>query len=108
VRLTLRISQKHKFAAYLDRIVSSGDMMPRALGRGGVRHPHPEAILHGTGQVHGDTHQSAAALEAGWSENDETYSTGEVQRSVGVTDVARYDPDHDTRGARTARGRRAG
>ena len=30
-------------------------------------------------------------LEAGWSENDETYSTGEVQPSVKPTDISRVD-----------------
>jgi len=34
---------------------------------------------------------SRLLVEAGWSENDETYSTNEAQSSVGPTDIPRFD-----------------
>ena len=53
VRLTFQIAPGHKFAAYLDRIVKfRGHECPAAVRRGGLRHPQPQALLHGAGEVH--------------------------------------------------------
>ena len=97
VRLTLRISQKQKFAAYLDRIVKfRGHECPALSAEEacGIRTPK----RYFTAQAkYTATLTNRLLLEAGWSENDETYSTGEVQRSVGPNDVARYDRTTDTR-----------
>ena len=47
------IAGKHKFGAYLDRIIKfRGHECPALSGRRGVRHPQPEALLHGAGEVH--------------------------------------------------------
>src|SRR5258705_424143 len=97
VRLTLRISQKHDFAAYLDRIVKFRVHECPALSSEqacGIRSPMRYFTAHAKYTA---TLTNRLLLEAGWSDNDETYSTGEVQRSVGVTDVARYDRTTDTR-----------
>ena len=97
VRLTLQMAQKHKFAAYLDRIVKfRGHECPALSAEEacGIRTPK----RYFTAQAkYTATPTTRLLLEAGWSENDETYSTGEVQPSVGSTDVARYDRTRDTR-----------
>ncbi len=91
MRLTLQMAQKHKFAAYLDRIVKfRGHECPALSAEEacGIRTPK----RYFTAQAkYTATPTSRLLLEAGWSENDETYSTGEVQPSVKPTDVARYD-----------------
>ncbi len=97
VRLTLQMAQKHKFAAYLDRIVKfRGHECPALSAEEacGIRTPK----RYFTAQAkYTATPTTRLLLEAGWSENDETYSTGEVQPSVKPTDVARYDRTRDTR-----------
>ena len=97
VRLTLRMSQKQKFAAYLDRIVKfRGHECPALSSEEacGIRTPK----RYFTAQAkYTATVTNKLLIEAGWSENDETYSTGESQRSVGLLDVARYDRTRDTR-----------
>ena len=97
VRLTLQMAQKHKFAAYLDRIVKfRGHECPALSAEEacGIRTPK----RYFTAQAkYTATLTSRLLVEAGWSENDETYSTGEVQSSVKPTDVARYDRTLDLR-----------
>ena len=91
VRLTLQMAQKHKFSAYLDRIVKfRGHECPALSAEEacGIREPK----RYFTAQAkYTATPTSRLLLEAGWSENDETYSTGEVQPSVGPLDVGRTD-----------------
>ena len=97
LRLTLQMAQKHKFAAYLDRIVKfRGHECPALSAEEacGIRTPK----RYFTAQAkYTATLTSRLLVEAGWSENDETYSTGEVQSSVKPTDVARYDRTLDLR-----------
>ena len=97
VRLTLQMAQKHKFAVYLDRIVKfRGHECPALSAEEacGIRTPK----RYFTAQAkYTATLTSRLLVEAGWSENDETYSTGEVQSSVKPTDVARYDRTLDLR-----------
>ena len=97
VRLTLQMAQKHKFAAYMDRIVKfRGHECPALSAEEacGIRTPK----RYFTAQAkYTATPTTRLLLEAGWSENDETYSTGEVQSSVGPTDISRYDRTRDVR-----------
>jgi carboxypeptidase family protein len=90
-RLTFQVAQKHRFAAYLDRIVKfRGHECPSLSAEEacGVRSPK----RYFTAQAkYTATPTSRLLLEAGWSENDETYSTGEAQASVGPTDIGRFD-----------------
>jgi hypothetical protein len=90
-RLTFQISQKHKFSAYLDRIVKFRGhecTAPSAEEACGIRSPK----RYFTAQAkYTGTLTNKLLVEGGWSENDETYSTGEVQPSVGPTDVGRSD-----------------
>jgi hypothetical protein len=99
VRLTLQMAQKHKFAAYMDRIVKfRGHECPALSAEEacGIRTPK----RYFTAQAkYTATPTTRLLLEAGWSENDETYSTGEVQPSVKPTDIARYDRTTDVRWA---------
>jgi hypothetical protein len=96
-RLTLQMAQKHKFAVYLDRIVKfRGHECPALSAEEacGIRTPK----RYFTAQAkYTATLTARLLLEAGWSENDETYSTGEVQASVKPTDVPRYDRTTDMR-----------
>ncbi len=97
LRLTLQMAQKHKLAAYLDRIVKfRGHECPALSAEEacGIRTPK----RYFTAQTkYTATLTARLLIEAGWSENDETYSTGEVQSSVKPTDVARYDRTRDVR-----------
>jgi carboxypeptidase family protein len=97
VRLTLQMAQKHKFAAYMDRIVKfRGHECPALSAEEacGIRTPK----RYFTAQAkYTATPTTRLLLEAGWSENDETYSTGEVQASVKPTDIPRYDRTTDVR-----------
>jgi hypothetical protein len=93
VRLTYQASSRHKFAAYLDRIVKfrghecAANTFPTAEACG-IRSPkrYFTAQAKYTGTI-----TSSLLLEAGWSENDETYSTGETQPETLPTDVGRLD-----------------
>jgi len=91
VRLTFQIAPGHKFAGYLDRIVKfRGHECPALSAEEacGIRSPK----RYFTAQVkYTATLGGKFLLELGWSENDETYSTNEVQASVGPTDVGRTD-----------------
>jgi hypothetical protein len=90
-RVTFVIAGKHKFGAYLDRIVKfRGHECPALSAEEacGIRSPK----RYFTAQAkYTATLTSKLLLEAGWSENDETYSTQEAQPSVGPTDVGRLD-----------------
>ena len=90
-RLTLQIAQKHKFAAYLDRIVKfRGHECPALSAEEacGIRSPK----RYFTAQAkYTATLTTRLLVEAGWSENDETYSTGEAQPSVELNDIGRFD-----------------
>ena len=91
VRLTYQVAQKHKFAAYLDRIVKfRGHECPALSAEEacGIRTPK----RYFTAQVkYTATLTNRLLLEGGWSENDETFSTGEPQPSVGLADIGRFD-----------------
>jgi hypothetical protein len=93
VRLTYQIARGHKFSAYLDRIVKfrghecGAFVAEEACG---IRSPK----RYFTGQAkYTATLGSRLLIEAGWSENDETYSTNERQPSVKATDIGRSDRD---------------
>jgi hypothetical protein len=91
VRMTYQISRQHKLSAYLDRIVKfRGHECPplSAEEACGIRSPK----RYFTGQAkYTATLGNKLLVEAGFSENDETYSTNETQPSVGPTDIARSD-----------------
>jgi hypothetical protein len=92
LRLTWQIAAKHKFSAYLDRIVKfrghecgAGFYTEEACGiRSPKRYFTTQAKYTGT-------LSSRLLIEGGFSENDETYSTNEAQPSVGPGDIPRFD-----------------
>jgi|KBSSwiS6_1023812.scaffolds.fasta_scaffold01109_1 hypothetical protein len=90
-RISFVISQKHKFAAYLDRIIKfRGHECPALSAEEscGIRSPK----RYFTAQAkYTATLTSKLLYEAGWSENDETYSTNEHQPSVNDNDIGRLD-----------------
>jgi hypothetical protein len=90
-RLTFQISQKHKFSAYIDRIVKfRGHECPAPAAEEGCGVRNPKRYF--TAQAkYTATLTSRLLIEGGWSENDETYSTQEVRPSVGPNDVGRLD-----------------
>ena len=96
-RLTYQVAQKHRFSAYLDRIVKFRGHECPALSTEeacGVRSPK----RYFTAQAkYTATLTNRLLLEAGWSENDETYSTGEAQPSVGPVDIGRVDRTRNER-----------
>jgi hypothetical protein len=91
LRLTWQMAQKHKFAAYLDRIVKfRGHECPALYAEEacGIRSPK----LYYTAEAkYTATLSSKLLVEGGFSENNETYSTNEAQPSVGATDIPRFD-----------------
>ena len=91
VRMTFQIAKGHKVSAYLDRIVKFRGHECAAFAAEeacGIRSPK----RYFTGQAkYTATLGSRLLIEAGWSENDETYSTNEVQPSVGPADFNRTD-----------------
>jgi hypothetical protein len=91
VRLTWQMSPRQKFSAYLDRIVKfRGHECPALYTEEacGIRSPK----RYFTAQAkYTATLSSRLLLEAGWSENDETYSTNEAQASVKPNDIPRFD-----------------
>jgi Carboxypeptidase regulatory-like domain len=93
VRLTWQIAQKHKFAGYIDRIVKfrghecTTNTFPTEEACS-IRSPKRYFTLQGKYTA---TLTSRLLVEGGFSENDETYSTGEAQPSVGPTDIPRFD-----------------
>ena len=91
VRLTWQMASKHKFSAYIDRIVKSrGHECPALYAEEacGIRSPKRYFT---TQAKYTATLSSKLLLEAGFSENDETYSTNEAQSSVGASDIPRFD-----------------
>ena len=92
-RITYGIAKGHKFSAYLDRIVKFRGHECGAFNAEeacGIRNPK----RYFTAQTkYTATLGNKLLLEAGWSENDETYSTNEAQSSVKATDVGRSDRD---------------
>jgi hypothetical protein len=91
VRLTWQMASKHKFSAYIDRIVKfRGHECPALYAEEacGIRSPKRYFT---TQAKYTATLSSKLLLEAGFSENDETYSTNEAQPSVGPTDIPRFD-----------------
>ncbi len=93
VRLTYQASRRHKVAAYLDRIIKfrghecAANTFPTAEACG-IRSPK----RYFTAQAkYTGTLTSSLLVEAGWSENDETYSTQESQPDSLPTDVGRVD-----------------
>jgi hypothetical protein len=91
VRLTWQMASKHKFSAYLDRIVKfRGHECPALYTEEacGIRSPKRYFT---TQAKYTATLSSRMLVEAGFSENDETYSTNEAQSSVGPDAIARFD-----------------
>jgi hypothetical protein len=91
VRLTWQMASKHKFSAYLDRIVKfRGHECPALYAEEacGIRSPKRYFT---TQAKYTSTLSSRLLVEAGFSENDETYSTNEAQASVGPDAIARFD-----------------
>jgi hypothetical protein len=91
LRFTFQIARGHKFSAYTDRIVKFRGHECGAFNAEescGIRSPK----RYFTAQTkYTATLGSKLLVEAGWSENDETYSTNEAQPSVKGTDIARVD-----------------
>lgn len=90
-RLTYQVAQKHKFSAYLDRISKfRGHECPALTAEEACGRRRP--IRYFTAQAkYTGTLSSKLLVEFGWSENDETYSTGGSQPSVKPSDVGRFD-----------------
>lgn len=93
IRLTYQASRKHKFAAYVDGIIKfrghecATNTFPTEEACG-IRSPK----RYFTAQAkYTGTLTSSLLVEAGWSENDETYSTNEVQDVTGPNDVGHVD-----------------
>jgi hypothetical protein len=93
LRLTYQASSRHKFAAYADGIIKfrghecAANTFPTAEACG-IRSPkrYYTAQFKYTGTL-----TSSVLVEAGWSENDETYSTNETQPETTLTDIGRLD-----------------
>lgn len=90
-RITFVAAGKHKFGAYLDRIVKfRGHECPALSAEEACGIRSPKRYFTAQAKYTG-TLTSKLLLEVGWSENDETYSTNEKQPSVLATDVGRLD-----------------
>jgi Carboxypeptidase regulatory-like domain len=95
MRLTYQVSGKHKLAAYADGIIKfrghecAANTFPTQEACG-IRSPkrYYTAQAKYTGTI-----TSSLLVEAGWSENDETYSTNETQPGTAsaAADVGRVD-----------------
>src|SRR5712691_928134 len=91
VRLTWQIAQKHKFSVYGDRIVKfRGHECPALYAEEACGIRSPKRYLMAQAKYTA-TLSSKLLIEAGYSENDETYSTNEAQPSVGASDIPRFD-----------------
>jgi hypothetical protein len=93
IRLTYQMSPKHKFAAYGDGIIKfrghecATNTFPTAEACG-IRSPK----RYYTAQVkYTGTLTNNLLVEGGWSENDETYSTNEIQDDTPVSNIGRVD-----------------
>lgn len=96
-RLTWLVSERHKFSVYHDvKVKFRGHECPALSAEEacGVRNPKryhtPQAKYTGT-------LSSQLLVEAGWAENDETYSTQEPNPRVGPKDVGKLDRTLGTR-----------
>jgi len=90
-RITFVISQKHKFGAYLDRIIKfRGHECPALSAEESCGIRSPKRYFTAQAKYTG-TITSKLLFETGWSENDETYSTNEKQPSVKDSDIGRLD-----------------
>ena len=90
-RLTWQMAQKHKFSAYMDRIVKfRGHECPALYSEEACGIRSPKRYFTAQAKYTG-TLSSRLLVEAGFSENDETYSTNEAQPSVGSLDIPRVD-----------------
>ena len=90
-RITFVIAQKHKFGAYLDRIIKfRGHECPALSAEEACGIRSPKRYFTAQAKYTG-TLTSKLLMEVGWSENDETYSTNEKQPSVLTTDIGRLD-----------------
>jgi hypothetical protein len=91
VRLTWQMAQKHKLSAYMDRIIKfRGHECPALYSEEACGIRSPKRYFTAQAKYTG-TLSSRLLIEAGFSENDETYSTNEPQKSVGPTDIPRVD-----------------
>lgn len=93
IRLTYQMSARHKVAAYADGIIKfrghecTANTFPTAEACG-IRSPK----RYFTAQAkYTGTLTSSLLVEAGWSENDETYSTNETQPETALTAIGRLD-----------------
>ena len=93
LRLTYQMSPKHKFATYYDGIVKfrghecAANTFPTAEACG-IRSPK----RYWTGQLkYTGTVTNNLLFEGGWSVNDETYSTNEIQDDTPATNIGRLD-----------------
>jgi hypothetical protein len=90
-RITFVIAGKHKFGAYLDRIIKfRGHECPALSAEEACGIRSPKRYFTAQSKYTGSL-TSKMLVEVGWSENDETYSTNEKQSSVLATDVGRLD-----------------
>jgi len=90
-RITFVIAGKHKFGAYLDRIIKfRGHECPALSAEEACGIRSPKRYFTAQAKYTG-TLTSKLLMEVGWSENDETYSTNEKQSSVLPTDIGRLD-----------------
>jgi hypothetical protein len=90
-RVTFVVAGKHKFGAYLDRIIKfRGHECPALSAEEACGIRSPKRYFTAQSKYTG-TLTSKLLLEVGWSENDETYSTNEKQPSVLPTDIGRLD-----------------
>ena len=93
IRMTYQMSPKHKFAAYGDGIIKfrghecATNTFPTAEACG-IRSPkrYYTAQVKYTGTI-----TNNLLFEGGWSENDETYSTNEIQDDTPVSNIGRVD-----------------
>ena len=84
-RITWVIAGKHKFGAYLDRIIKfRGHECPALSAEEACGIRSPKRYFTAQGKYTAAL-TSRLLFESGWSENDETYSTNEKQPSVTTT-----------------------
>lgn len=90
-RVSFVIAGRHKFGAYLDRIIKfRGHECPALSAEEACGIRSPKRYFTAQSKYTGAL-TSRMLVEVGWSENDETYSTNEKQPSVLATDVGRLD-----------------
>ena len=90
--MTYQMSRQHKFVGVPGSASSSSAATSARRSR--PKRPAASAARSDTSRRRPSTPATLGnklLVEAGWSENDETYSTNETQPSVGPTDIARTD-----------------